>query len=175
MSFYSEDPWATDAPDTDPWTDNAPADEAQSVPSTPPTHTPSKESAISSNEAKVVTTIKFGSGFDAPWAVFHSGSVQEAEETLNSAKNYLGLVAQVAKYAKTLDSGLAVPAQRSGGSQPQQRQNSTPPPGQQGKSCAHGAMTYRSGNGAKGAWAGHFCPLQKGDPNQCKPIFVKVD
>lgn len=41
-----------------------------------------------------------------------------------------------------------------------------------GRSCPHGAMTRRQGTSAKGAWTGYFCPLQKGDPNQCKPVFV---
>lgn len=40
------------------------------------------------------------------------------------------------------------------------------------KMCKHGAMTRRTGTSSKGAWTGYFCPLQKGDPNQCKPVFV---
>lgn len=38
-------------------------------------------------------------------------------------------------------------------------------------SCAHGVMTQRSGTNARGAWTGYFCPLPKGDPNQCKAQF----
>jgi hypothetical protein len=37
--------------------------------------------------------------------------------------------------------------------------------------CEHGERVKRNGVSAKGPWTGHFCPLQKGDPNQCKPIF----
>lgn len=37
--------------------------------------------------------------------------------------------------------------------------------------CAHGIRVRRNGTSARGAWVGHFCPLAKGDPNQCKPIF----
>jgi hypothetical protein len=40
-----------------------------------------------------------------------------------------------------------------------------------GPSCPHGARTTRNGTNSRGAWTGHFCPLPKGDPNQCKPIF----
>lgn len=40
-----------------------------------------------------------------------------------------------------------------------------------GQRCAHGAMTPRSGTSSKGPWSGYFCPLPKGDANQCKPIF----
>lgn len=50
-----------------------------------------------------------------------------------------------------------------------QQQQASPAPGIQ---CAHGTRTTRTGNSAKGPWTGHFCPLPKGDPNQCKPIFA---
>jgi hypothetical protein len=43
-----------------------------------------------------------------------------------------------------------------------------------GKSCAHGAMTLRSGGGGdtgKKAWRGHFCPQPKGSSDQCSPIW----
>lgn len=41
------------------------------------------------------------------------------------------------------------------------------------KTCAHGVRTRRAGGGTGGkkAWVGYFCPLQKGDPAQCKAIF----
>jgi len=38
--------------------------------------------------------------------------------------------------------------------------------------CPHGAMTPRSGSGAKGPWKGWFCPTPKGTPDQCKPQFL---
>lgn len=50
----------------------------------------------------------------------------------------------------------------------QQQQSSAP---QSDRTCAHGARVRREGNGRTGAWVGHFCPLPKGDPNQCKPEF----
>jgi hypothetical protein len=37
--------------------------------------------------------------------------------------------------------------------------------------CSHGARTRREGVSAKGPWVGYFCPLKKGDPEQCAPIF----
>ncbi|GII83345.1 hypothetical protein Ssi03_13350 [Sphaerisporangium siamense] len=175
MSF-DQDPWATDTPAQDPWAAEAayadePRDEGQAA--VPPTNTPTPSKERSVSEGKIVTTIKYGAGFDAPWTVIHSDSVAEAERALNEAKNLLELTARVAKYAKTLDSGTAPAAQRGGnGGGGQARQASTPP-GMPSKSCAHGEMTYRTGNSAKGAWAGYFCPLEKGDPDQCKPVFVK--
>ncbi|MEU4726491.1 hypothetical protein AB0G06_43425 [Nonomuraea dietziae] len=204
-SPYDSDPWATDGPSDDPWAEEAAAgvstahlpryddappadpwapvmsaaanlpDEAQT--STPSTPANSKERPVTnSSEAKITTTIKYGAGFDAPWTVFHSDSVEEAKATLNQAKELLELTAKVAKYAKTLDSGTAPAANRGnggGGIGGAQRQQSSTPPGVEAKRCAHGDMKYLTGNGAKGPWAGHFCPLEKGDPDQCKPIFVK--
>jgi hypothetical protein len=35
--------------------------------------------------------------------------------------------------------------------------------------CSHGKRVRKTGNSAKGAWAGWFCPLPKGSPDQCKP------
>ncbi|WP_371784654.1 hypothetical protein [Streptosporangium subroseum] len=173
MSAFDTDPWATEAP-----APVAPADEAQAdvQPTNTTTTAPNKENTITvnnSSEAKVTTTIKYGSGFDAPWTVFHSDTVADALNTLNNeAKALLELTAKVAKFAKSLDSGVVAKAAAASGGQASQSADT--PPGQQGKSCAHGEMTYRTGNGAKGAWAGHFCSLQKGDPDQCKPIFIKV-
>lgn len=40
-----------------------------------------------------------------------------------------------------------------------------------GPSCAHGAMTFREGQGAKGKWTAHFCPQPKGAADQCKPVW----
>lgn len=42
-----------------------------------------------------------------------------------------------------------------------------------GRSCSHGVMTPRSGNGAKGPWKGYFCPTPKGTADQCSPIFIQ--
>lgn len=40
-----------------------------------------------------------------------------------------------------------------------------------GPACEHGKRQRREGTGSRGAWVGFFCPLKKGDPAQCKPIF----
>jgi hypothetical protein len=41
------------------------------------------------------------------------------------------------------------------------------------KSCSHGVMIKRTGNGAKGEWRAFFCPTPKDTPGQCTPIFAK--
>lgn len=43
-----------------------------------------------------------------------------------------------------------------------------------GKTCLHGAMVKRVGNGAKGEWRGFFCPTPKGTEGQCSPVFVRT-
>lgn len=42
-----------------------------------------------------------------------------------------------------------------------------------GKTCAHGEMTYREGQSARGPWKGYFCPTPKGTPGQCKAEFLR--
>lgn len=41
------------------------------------------------------------------------------------------------------------------------------------RSCSHGVMTRRSGQGAKGPWKGYMCPSPKGTPDQCEPVFIR--
>ena len=41
------------------------------------------------------------------------------------------------------------------------------------KSCTHGVMIKRVGNGAKGEWRAFFCPTPKDTPGQCTPVFAK--
>ena len=41
------------------------------------------------------------------------------------------------------------------------------------KQCKHGAMQFRSGTGAKGAWQAWMCPAKKGDPTQCEPVWIR--
>jgi len=43
-----------------------------------------------------------------------------------------------------------------------------------GKTCVHGPMVYREGNGAKGPWKAYFCPLpQARKAEQCQPEFLR--
>lgn len=41
------------------------------------------------------------------------------------------------------------------------------------RSCNHGEMTRRSGQGAKGPWKAYMCPSPKGTPDQCDPVFLR--
>lgn len=41
------------------------------------------------------------------------------------------------------------------------------------RTCAHGVMTKRTGEGQYGPYKGFYCPTPKGTPDQCKPVYVK--
>jgi hypothetical protein len=41
------------------------------------------------------------------------------------------------------------------------------------KMCKHGAMSFKSGTSARGAWQGYMCPSPKGDPTKCETIWVR--
>lgn len=41
------------------------------------------------------------------------------------------------------------------------------------RSCHHGVMTKRKGEGAKGPWKAFMCPSPKGTPDQCDPVFLR--
>ena len=41
------------------------------------------------------------------------------------------------------------------------------------KQCKHGAMVYKTGTNAKGAWKAWMCPAGQKDPSRCEPVWVK--
>jgi len=45
---------------------------------------------------------------------------------------------------------------------------------QLGRSCAHGQMTKRAGEGQWGPYKAYYCPTPKGTPDQCKPVYLKA-
>lgn len=57
-------------------------------------------------------------------------------------------------------------------------QPSTPPPSQpsgppaDGMYCQHGPRRRYDGKKGNKAYTGYFCPLEKGDPNQCAPVWA---
>src|SRR5690606_41716219 len=87
---FASDPWATDEIAT-PWGESqdeaavaAVTEEPPAAPQTPTvtTTTPTKERAINSG-GKIVTTIKYGDGFDAPWPGSHPDTPQAPLASLN--------------------------------------------------------------------------------------------
>lgn len=96
-------------------------------------------------------------------------SVAEVEELFDEIlrDKFIDKAIEVASFlvaAQTVNDAGATPV--SGGQQTaNQSQQSS------GHTCPHGERKYVTGNGRTGAWAGYFCPLPKGDANQCKPEF----
>ena len=55
--------------------------------------------------------------------------------------------------------------------------NATPvaaaPAAANGKSCKHGAMSYKTGTNERGTWQGYMCPTPKGAPDKCETIWIR--
>lgn len=133
------------------------ADEAQQT--TNPTTETKKETTVSATpspdtQSKIVTTLKGGAGFDAPWIVIHSDSVGEALEVLNN-ENIGDLMDAAQKAAAKFNNGKPAPAPRRGGGKPagatQAPNGQEPPEG----------YTFKSGVSKNGrAWKA-FMPIDQ--------------
>ncbi|MGW5735764.1 MULTISPECIES: hypothetical protein [Streptomyces] len=127
------------------------------------------------SDGKIVTTIKFAAGYDAPWSVLHTESIAEANAIMTSSE--FGEYAQnVVTYSKAAQ-GLWGPVQPPAPAQrpaPAANEATAAIGGGGGKTCAHGAMTYREAKPESGKdWKGYFCPTPKDTPGQCKPQFLR--
>lgn len=83
----------------------------------------------------------------------------------------IGLAAPAAPAALFASQG---PSIQSAGPAPQWATSAAPaanaqPPAPQ---CNHGEKVYRTGTGSKGPWRAWFCSAAKGDPTQCKAVFL---
>lgn len=131
------------------------ADEAQQT--TNPTTETKKETTVSATpspdtQSKIVTTLKGGAGFDAPWIVIHSDSVGEALEVLNN-ENIGDLMDAAQKAAAKFNNGKPAPSR--GGGKPagatQAPNGQEPPEG----------YVFKSGVGKNGrAWKA-FMPIDR--------------
>ena len=55
---------------------------------------------------------------------------------------------------------------------PQATSTTAPAPVAGGKTCIHGAMSFKSGTKNGKPWSGFFCPTPKGTQGQCDPVWV---
>jgi len=117
-----------------------------------------------SDEFKVQWSVKAG----VDMLNVRGNSVAEVEELLDEIlrDKFIDKAADAASY---LRAAQVVPTTANEAAQPSQPAQSQ---GSSGHNCPHGERQYRTGNGRTGAWAAYFCPLPKGDANQCKPEFV---
>jgi len=63
-------------------------------------------------------------------------------------------------------------AQQSWVAPPQAAAPAAQAPVQGGKTCIHGAMSFKSGTKNGKPWSGFFCPTPKGTQGQCDPVWV---
>lgn len=139
---------------------------------TPTDNTNKKENnTVSNNEGKIVTTLKAGSGYDAPWAVLHTDTHDEALEIMSSEtfKDYLKAAAETASAfagmmpQKTSGRGGAVSAQGKPQGATQPSNGATPPEG----------YVFRSGMGKNNRPWQAFMPIDRN--SGLEPIWLDKD
>lgn len=139
-------------------------------------------------EGKIVATLKAGRDFDAPWITIGADTPEELAALVDRA-GHAGLGVAVANAAKglqgtyTLAGGAKVqqvgyeataptaPPQAAPVAAPAAPAPTAPPA--DAMFCPHGQRTKGSGNTNGRPWTAFFCPLPKGDPSQCPPIWGK--
>lgn len=127
----------------------------------------------------LTVTLKAGTGFDAPWLVFHANSVDEALEALQHDKleELMDLTARKGKELAKAFGGSQSAAKPSGGGgwgnkakEAKKASSGAVEETDDGYECEHGPAVERSGKTGNRKWTGHFCPAPRGD-NQCTPAF----
>lgn len=133
------------------------------------------------NRDFLTVTLKAGTGYDAPWLVFHANSVDEALESLQHDKldELMDLTARKGKeLAKAFggSQGFSKPAASSGGGwkKPAVKQ-AVSEPDEEGPECDHGVRNWVTGRSAKGPWQAWMCPAEKNDRTKCDPIWANKD
>lgn len=140
---------------TDPFANMDEKEETATVVEIPTAEPTDKEEVtmIESN-SKIVTTIKHGSGFEAPWTVVHSDNVADAIATLNDPqfRELLDLTGKAAGYVAPKTENAQAPAANG---QPQGATQApgghVPPPG----------YVYKSGVGKNGKPWQAFMPADR--------------
>lgn len=123
-------------------------------------------------------TIKFGSGYDAPWMVGRFSNLDAVTDTVTGREDDLRdaivkigkLAAFAAEHAPAAPAPAAgTPSSSGGGARP----NPYQAPNGETRECKHGKMRYRTKvEGGETKWRAFFCDTPKGTPDQCKPQFI---
>lgn len=125
------------------------------------------------SDLPIKATLKAGAGYEAPWLTVDADNPDELVARLDRLAE-VGALGKVAEVAELFRAGHAVAA-----GLPPAAQGATvthinggaaePAPAGQVKTCAHGVRKRVEGTNNRGKWVGWFCPLEKGNPNQCAP------
>jgi len=133
------------------------------------------------NREFLTVTLKAGTGYDAPWLVFHANSVDEALESLQHDKldELMDLTARKGKeLAKAFggSTGFSKPAAApfSGYKKPAAKKPAYDEDSDT-YSCEHGERAWVTGRSGKGPWYAYMCPADKDDPSKCRPLWAKKD
>lgn len=173
----SDDPFAPEAPATDPWAESTSSTTVQEAPVSVP------------SESEISVTLKQHSGHNAPWIVVRAATAEEVKNQLRDVVNADLLRAVTITAAKfsgltpSTPNASSAPTQQFQGqpSQPQQQYQQQPkaqaasqlPPGIEQKYCQHGPMVYKTGvNKWDKPYQAFFCPTDKDDPSKCRGIFL---
>lgn len=121
-------------------------------------------------------TLKAGAGYEAPWVTVDAATGAELVARLDElTQDVLAKVTDTAslfRAAHAVSAGFGEQATTGAAAKPaaqpaaEQKSNVTAL-----KTCEHGVRVKRSGTSKRGDWTGYFCPLEKGNPNQCDPIW----
>lgn len=131
---------------------------------------------MSGDNYKIQASIKFGPG-GSGMLNLRADSADELRESTVAAVGVCAELAVLVEAFNTEFSAVSAVAASFPGTTVQQQypqqqpQQQYPAQQAQGALCPHGPMTYLEAK--DGSWKGHFCPLQKGDPNKCKPRYVR--
>lgn len=127
-----------------------------------PEATPKKQPALPEGESKIVTTLKGGAGYDAPWIVIHSNTPEEALAVLE-AESVKRLIDQTKKVASYFSGSPARDNRKAPGVKGKPKAATTPPAGS--PACPEG-WSYRTGISKAGKpWQAYFPPKGvEGDP-----------
>lgn len=124
---------------------------------------------------RLTITLKAGTGYDAPWLVYHAASVDEGIDFL-SHERYDELADLTARKGKELAKAFggsapaAKPAASSGG-WGAKKPAAKPAVSDDAPECEHGERTWVD----KGAWRAWMCPAERDDPSKCDPIWANPD
>src|SRR5690606_23404526 len=121
-------------------------------------------------------TIKFGSGYDAPWLVGRFANLDAVEDVLENRADQLKTVMEkVGRVGRFAGSQMPSGGSNSGG-QGANTGNGRPAhqqaPGGETRQCKHGEMVFKTGSKNGRVWKGFFCPTPRNTPDQCSPEFL---
>ena len=129
----------------------------------------------------LTVTLKAGTGYDAPWLVFHANSVAEALESLKheDLDELMDLTARKGKELAKAFGGSAGFSKPAGTASTGFKKPTAKKPVYDEDSdtyeCEHGPREWVSKKGAKGFWYAYMCPADSNDPSRCSPLWANKD